>query len=122
MQPVTDLSLPFSPVDSISSQATMANVDVNTENDVEQPYLVSEIAIRETNLKLVKVKITTNTKKKTKARKKDHTFLFSLDPAQWVLLDSLESFQMLTYSGVFRCVSIDQYPTSLCICIVRVAF
>jgi len=82
----------------------MANVDVNTESDIEQPYLISEIAILETKFKLEKVKIllnTTNTKKKTKARDKDHTFLLSLDPAQWVLLESLEGFQMLTYSVSF---------------------
>ena len=59
----------------------MANVDINTDNVMEQSYPVSEIAIRETKLKLGKVKNvldTTNTKKKTKARKKDRIFLLSL--------------------------------------------
>jgi len=77
----------------------MANVDINTDNVMEQSYPVSEIAIKETKSKLGRVEIllgATNTKKKTKARKKDRVFLLSLDPAQWVLLEYFEGFQMLT--------------------------
>jgi len=82
----------------------MANVDINIDNVMGQSYPVSEIAIKETKSKLGKVEIllgATNTEKKRKARKKDRIFLLSLDPVQWVLLEYLDGFQMLTYSIYF---------------------